>query len=230
MTQEELASLIDHTFLKAAGDEDAVRKVCREAKKYRFACAMVNPVQVSLAAHCLKGSGIRIGTVIGFPLGQNVPEVKNYEAVVAVDDGALDLDFVLDVRKLKDAVKSAAVREGLEIELANANMVSKEAGFGVVTKLIIECCYLTDEEKVLACKLAKAAGFDFVKTSTGFGTGGATVHDVKLMRRAVGKAMGVKAAGGIRTLADAQALLAAGATRLGCSASVAILKELKGAR
>lgn len=227
MTQEELASQIDHTFLKAAGDEEAVRKLCREAKKYRFACAMVNPVQVPLAAHCLKGSGIRIGTVIGFPLGQNVPEVKNYEAVVAVDDGALDLDFVLDIRKLKSAAVDKTIRAGLELELTNANTISKEAGFGVVTKLIIECCYLTDKEKVLACKLAQAAGFDFVKTSTGFGTGGATVHDVKLMRKTVGKTMGVKAAGGIRTLADAQALLAAGATRLGCSASVSILKELK---
>ena len=230
MTREELANCIDHTFLKAAGDEDAVRKLCREAKKYRFACAMVNPVQVPLAAHCLKNSGIRVGTVIGFPLGQNVPEVKNYEAVVAVDDGALDLDFVLDIRKLKTAAGSAAVREGLELELTNANTISKEAGFGVVTKLIIECCYLTDEEKVLACKLAKNAGFDFVKTSTGFGTGGATVHDVKLMRKAVGKTMGVKAAGGIRTLTDAQALLAAGATRLGCSAGVSIMKEFKEAK
>lgn len=227
MTREELAGMIDHTFLKAAGDADAVRRLCREVKRYHFACAMVNPVQVALAASLLKGSDVRVGTVIGFPLGQNVPEVKNYEAAVAVDEGALDLDFVLDIRKLKVAMTDERVREGLELELTNSNAYCKEAGFGVVTKLIIECCYLTDEEKVLACKLAKSAGFDYVKTSTGFGTGGATVHDIRLMRKAVGRRMGVKAAGGIRTLADALALIEAGATRLGCSASVDILKELE---
>lgn len=227
MTREELAGMIDHTFLKASGDEDAIRKLCREARKYHFACVMVNPVQVSLAANLLRGSDVRVGTVIGFPLGQNVPEVKNFEAAVAVDEGALDLDFVIDIRKLKVAMTENRIREELELELSCSNIYCKEAGFGVVSKLIVECCYLTDAEKVLACRLAKAAGFDFVKTSTGFGTGGATVHDVKLMRKAVGPRMGVKAAGGIRTLADALALIDAGATRLGCSAGVEILKELR---
>ena len=226
LTPGSLAALIDHTFLQPAGESDAVRRLCREAKKYRFACAMVNPAEVKLAARLLKGSGVRVGTVVGFPLGANTPEIKNYEAVMAVDNGALDVDFVIDVRRLKEAARDAAVCRELACELKVHNAVCKDAGFGVVTKLIIECCYLTDAEKRLACRLAKKAGFDFVKTSTGFGPGGATVADVRLMRRAVGPHMGVKAAGGIRTLADASALLAAGADRLGCSASVAILKEL----
>jgi deoxyribose-phosphate aldolase len=226
LTAAELASRIDHTFLHPAGAPDAVKKLCREARKYRFACAMVNPAEVKSAVRLLKGSGVRVGTVVGFPLGANTPEIKNYEAVLAVDDGALDIDFVIDVRKLKAAAADPAVRKDLAVELKMHNAVCKDAGFGVVTKLIIECCWLTDAEKRLACRLAKKAGFDFVKTSTGFGAGGATVADVRLMRKAVGPDMGVKAAGGIRTLADAQALLAAGADRLGCSAGVAILKEL----
>lgn len=226
LSAADLAAMIDHTFLQAAGDPDAVKKLCREAKKHRFACAMVNPSEVKRAARLLKGSGVRVGTVVGFPLGANTPEIKNYEAVLAVDDGALDIDFVIDVRRLKAAASDPAVRKDLAVELKVHNAVCKDAGFGVVTKLIIECCYLTDAEKRLACRLAKKAGFDFVKTSTGFGTGGATVHDVKLMRKAVGPGMGVKAAGGIRTLADARALIAAGADRLGCSAGVSLLKEL----
>lgn len=226
LTAAELAARIDHTFLHPAGAPDAVKKLCREAKKHRFACAMVNPAEVKRAVRLLKGSGVRVGTVVGFPLGANTPEIKNYEAVLAVDDGALDIDFVIDVRKLKEAAVDPSVRKDLAVELKMHNAVCKDAGFGVVTKLIIECCWLTDGEKRLACRLAKKAGFDFVKTSTGFGPGGATVADVRLMRRAVGPDMGVKAAGGIRTLADARALLDAGADRLGCSAGVSLLKEL----
>lgn len=226
LSAADLAARIDHTFLKPAGEPDAVRRLCREAKKYRFACAMVNPAEVALAARLLKGSGVRVGTVVGFPLGANRPEIKNYEALVAIDDGALDIDFVIDVRRLKAAAADEAVCRRLGDELAVHTSVCKEAAFGVVTKLILECCYLTDAEKRLGCRLAREAGFDFVKTSTGFGTGGATVADVALLRRSVGTVLGVKAAGGIRTLADAQALLAAGADRLGCSAGVSILKEL----
>jgi len=226
LTAAGLAAKIDHTFLKAAGDADAVRRLCREARRYRFACAMVNPSEVPLAARLLKGSGIRVGTVVGFPLGATTSAVKTFEAVTAVEAGALDVDFVIDVRRLKEAASSARVRAALADELADQNAACKEAGFGVVTKLIIECCYLTDDEKRLACRLAKAAGFDFVKTSTGFGTGGATVADVKLLRRTVGTKMGVKAAGGIRSLEDALRLLEAGATRLGCSAGVEIVRAL----
>ena len=217
-----LANIIDHTFLKAAGEPDAVRRLCREAKRCRFACAMVNPCEVKLAARLLKGSGVRVGTVVGFPLGANTAEVKMLEAKIAVDDGALDIDFVVNVRKLKAAAGDERARADLLAELTAMNAAAKEPEAGVCTKLILECCYLTDDEKVLGCRLAKKAGFDFVKTSTGFGTGGATVHDVKLMRRTVGKKMGVKAAGGIRTGKDALAMVAAGADRLGCSCGVEI--------
>lgn len=220
-----LAAAIDHTFLSPAGDPDAVRRLCREAKRHGFACAMVNPCEVALAARLLKGSAVRVGTVVGFPLGANKPEVKNFEALQAIDDGALDVDFVVNVRQLKAAVGDRRVRETLLAELTAHNDICKGSAFGVVTKLILECCHLSREEKVLGCRLAKQAGFDFVKTSTGFGPGGATVEDVKLMRRTVGPDMGVKAAGGIRTLSDARAMIAAGADRLGCSAGVAIVKE-----
>ena len=221
MTKREIAACIDHTFLKASGDPDAVERLCAEAKKYRFACAMVNPAEVKRAAERLDGSGVRVGTVVGFPLGQNTVKVKCFEAVEAVQDGASDIDYVLNVRDLR----SKPADDVLE-DLMLLNLAPKKVSDDVVTKLIIECCYLTDDEKVLACRLAKKAGFDFVKTSTGFGSGGATVDDVALMRKTVGKTMGVKAAGGIRTLDDALKMLAAGANRLGCSAGVEIVESL----
>ena len=226
----DIAKYIDHTFLKAAGELDAVRRLCREAKKFGFASVCVNPAEVKLASKLLKGSNVKVCTVVGFPLGQNDASIKAEEAALAIRDGARELDFVINVRLLKAAAKggkSALASLQKELMLCAAVKGCGEAvRLGrpeIVTKLIIECCYLTDAEKVLACRLAKAAGFDFVKTSTGFGTGGATVHDVKLMRRIVGKKMGVKAAGGIRTREDALAMIAAGATRLGCSAGVAIV-------
>ena len=223
MTKRQLAALIDHTFLKAAGDADAVERLCAEAKRYGFACAMVNPAEVKRAASLLEGSTVRVGTVIGFPLGQNTVRIKCAEAVEAVQDGATDVDYVLNIRDLR--VKPS--EEVLE-DLMLMNLAPKKVNGEVVTKLIIECCYLTDAEKVLACRLAKKAGFDFVKTSTGFGPGGATVEDVALMRKTVGKTMGVKAAGGIRTLEDALKMVEAGANRLGCSAGVAIIDALGG--
>ena len=221
MTKRELAAFIDHTFLKAAGDAGAVERLCAEARRYRFACAMVNPAEVRRAAALLEDSGVRVGTVVGFPLGQNTVRVKCAEAVEAVQDGATDIDYVLNIRDLRSR-PSEAVAEDLML----MNLAPKKVSDEVVTKLIIECCYLTDDEKVLACRLAKKAGFDFVKTSTGFGSGGATVEDVALMRGAVGRTMGVKAAGGIRTLADALKMIEAGANRLGCSASVEIVEAL----
>ena len=222
MTKRELAACIDHTFLKAAGEPGAVERLCEEARKYRFACAMVNPAEVKRAAELLDGSGVRVGAVAGFPLGQSTVKSKCFEAVEAVQDGALDIDYVLNIRDLR----SKPSDEVLE-DLMLLNLAPKKVSDDVVTKLIIECCYLTDDEKVLACRLAKKAGFDFVKTSTGFGTGGATVEDVALMRKTVGKTMGVKAAGGIRTLDDALKMLAAGANRLGCSAGVEIVGSLE---
>jgi len=227
LTAKSLAARIDHTFLKAAGEPDAVRALCREAKKYRFACAMVNPAAVPLASKLLKGSGVRVGTVIGFPLGQNTPIVKFFEASDALENGARDLDFVINVRLLK-AAAAGDIRAKAQLQSELESLVAvKGRAKDVVTKLIIECCYLTDDEKRLACTMAEKAGFDFVKTSTGFGTGGATAADVALMRASVGKKMRVKAAGGIRTLADARALLAAGADRLGCSAGVDLVKALE---
>ena len=221
MTKREIAACIDHTFLKAAGDPDAVERLCAEAKKYHFACAMVNPAEVKRAAELLDGSGVRVGTVVGFPLGQNTVKVKCFEAVEAVQDGATDIDYVLNIRDLRTKPSDAVLED-----LTLLNLAPKKVNDEVVTKLIIECCYLTDDEKVLACRLAKKAGFDFVKTSTGFGTGGATLEDVQLMRAAIGPEMGLKAAGGIRTCADALAMLRVGATRLGTSAGRAIVEGL----
>lgn len=219
----ELAKVIDHTFLKAAGEPDAIERLCREAKRYRFACAMVNPCEVKLAAKLLEGSGVRVGTVVGFPLGANTTQTKIFEATNAVADGALDIDLVVNIRRLKAAAKDGQERLRLGADLALFNRTVKDGNDGVCTKIILECCYLTDEEKILGCRMAKEAGFDFVKTSTGFGSGGATVHDVELMRRTVGDDMGVKAAGGIRSREDALAMLAAGASRLGCSCGVALV-------
>ena len=221
MTKRKLAALIDHTFLKAAGSLDAVEVLCAEAREYGFACAMVNPAEVAKASALLDGSGVRVGTVVGFPLGQNTVRTKCAEAIEMVEAGAMDIDYVLNIRELR----SKPSEEVLE-DLMLLNLAPKKVSGDVVTKLIIECCYLTDDEKVLACRLAKKAGFDFVKTSTGFGSGGATPEDVALMRKTVGKTVGVKAAGGIRTLEDAMKMIEAGANRLGCSAGVSIVNAL----
>ena len=222
MTKRKLAALIDHTFLKAAGSPDSVERLCAEAREYGFACAMVNPAEVARAASLLDGSNVRVGTVVGFPLGQNTVRTKCAEAIEMAEAGATDIDYVLNIRDLR----SKPSEEVLE-DLMLLNLAPKKVCDDVVTKLIIECCYLSDEEKVLACRLAKKAGFDFVKTSTGFGTGGATLEDVALMRKIVGKTMGVKAAGGIRTLEDAMKMIEAGANRLGCSAGVSIIDALQ---
>ena len=221
ITKRKLAALIDHTFLKAAGSTDAVEVLCAEAQEYGFACAMVNPAEVAKAAALLDGSGVRVGTVVGFPLGQNTVRTKCAEAIEMVEAGALDIDYVLNIRDLRSK-PSEQILEDLML----LNLASKKICDDVVTKLIIECCYLTDDEKVLACRLAKKAGFDFVKTSTGFGSGGATPEDVALMRKTVGKTMGVKAAGGIRSLEDAMKMIDAGANRIGCSAGVSIMEAL----
>lgn len=213
---ESLASIIDHTFLKSDGSEDAVVKLCREAKKYAFASVCVNPSEVELARKLLKGSHVKVCTVIGFPLGQSTTLAKCCEAADAILNGADELDFVINQRLLKYAPESC------EAELNEIVESVKDLSPKVVTKLIIECCNLTKAEKILACKLAKKAGFDFVKTSTGFGTGGAVIEDVKLMRKTVGKTMGVKAAGGIRDRVTAEAMVKAGATRIGTSNGVQI--------
>ena len=225
LSSEELASMIDHTFLSPDGEKGAVRKLCREAKNYNFASVCVNPSEVKLAAQLLKGSSVAVCTVVGFPLGQNATRIKVAEAIAAIEDGASELDFVINQRLLKYDPFGPA---GCKAELVELVAASKRAGGeGIVTKLILECCNLTDEEISLACTLAKDAGFDFVKTSTGFGSGGAREEDVRLMRRCVGKKMGVKASGGIRTREDACKMIAAGASRIGCSSSIKIVKGEK---
>ncbi len=212
-----LEGYIDHTFLGAAGSSDAIDRLCIEAKAHSFCSVCVNPAQVPLAKKLLLGSQVKVCTVVGFPLGQNTLAVKRFEAEEAIANGADELDFVINIRLLKYAPNAC------QEELDSLVCACRKKNSAVELKLIIECCYLTDEEKVLACQMAKRAGFDFVKTSTGFGPSGAKVEDVALMRSVVGLEMGVKAAGSIRTLKDAEMMVEAGASRLGCSASVAIV-------
>lgn len=217
LTREELASYIDHTLLKPEASREQIRAVCNEAKQYHFASVCVNSCWVPLIAEELKGSGVSVCCVIGFPLGASLSSVKAFEAREAVAAGAQEIDMVINV----GAVKSGGW------ELVKEDIVAVNAAKGTAKlKVIIETCLLTDEEKVRVCQIAKEAGADFVKTSTGFSTGGATVHDVGLMRRTVGPEMGVKASGGIRTLEDALAMIEAGASRLGASAGVKIIEAL----
>ena len=212
----ELAKYIDHTLLKTDAQRADVTKLIEEAKAYHFASVCVSPIWVSYVSEALRDTGIKTCTVIGFPQGATPSAVKAFETKQAVADGADEVDMVIAVGKLKDG-DDAYVKSDIEA-------VVRAARGKALTKVIIETCLLTDEEKRRACLLAKEAGADFVKTSTGFAAGGATAADVKLMRESVGAAMGVKAAGGIRSRADAEAMLAAGATRLGTSSGVQIVE------
>jgi len=214
MNTKDLAPLIDHTFLKPAGDRDAVRKLCAEARKAGFASVCVNPAEVALASRLLRGSAVKVCTVVGFPLGANTNRVKCFEAMDALQAGADELDLVVNQRLLKYAPGAC------EAELLQWVRTCRTFRSDAVLKLILECCNLTRAEIARGCRIAKKVGFDFVKTSTGFGSGGATERDVRLMRRTVGKEMGVKAAGGIRSRETAVAMVAAGATRLGTSAGL----------
>jgi len=216
-----LASYIDHTLLKPEATPAQIGQLCQEALTYNFAAVCVNPTNVKQAARLLRGSPVKVCTVIGFPLGANTPEVKDFEAQQALQDGATELDMVLNIGALKSGDDHL-----VELEIAKVAQTAHEGGG--ICKVILETVLLTDEEKVKACQLAQKAGADFVKTSTGFGGGGATTQDVALMRQTVGPAMGVKAAGGIRTLADAQHMIEAGATRIGASAGVNIIQEARG--
>ena len=211
-----LNKTIDHTIFNADATKEAVIKVIDEAKKYEFASVCLEPCWVSLAAERLKDSSVKVCTVIGFPLGANTKTVKAFEAKEAVDNGADEVDMVLNIGALKSG-DDAMVLEDMK--------AVREAAKDAVVKVILETCLLTDEEKKKACALAKEAGLDFVKTSTGFSTAGATVEDVKLMRDAVGDTMGVKASGGIRDTKTAEAMIAAGASRIGASKSIAIIGE-----
>ena len=218
-----VASMIDHTLLKPDATRADIEQLCREAAEFRFATVCVNPFWVAEAARLLRGSGVGVCSVVGFPLGANTSDAKNYETRRAIFDGAVEIDMVINIGALKSGDLRIVERD---IEA----VVEPCRPCGVTSKVIIEAALLTDQEKVTACTLAKAAGADFVKTSTGFASGGATAADVALMRKVVGAEMGVKAAGGVRDLEGLKAMLAAGATRVGASAGVKIVQESRGQR
>lgn len=212
------AKYIDHTNLKATATRKDIANLCSEANYYHFKSVCVNPYYVEYAHELLKGSDVLVCTVIGFPLGNNTSMVKAFETTKAISDGADEVDMVINVGALKE--------KDYDTVLNDIKAVVNAAN-GVLVKVIIETCYLTDEEKVIACKLAKEAGADFVKTSTGFGLDGAKASDIKLMRETVGNDMGVKASGGIKSKDDFLKMIEAGANRIGCSAGIKIMEELE---
>lgn len=213
-----IARYIDHTLLKPEATTEQIKTLCYEAQEYNFAAVCVNPTHVKLAAELLHGSAVAVCTTIGFPLGATLPAVKAFEAEQTIAHGATEVDMVINIGALKDGNYSL-------VEQDIAAVVTAAHRHNAHCKVIIETALLTSDEKIKACQLAQQAGADFVKTSTGFSSGGATPADVALMRQTVGPDMGVKAAGGVKTYADAKAMIAAGATRLGASAGVAIVKE-----
>jgi deoxyribose-phosphate aldolase len=213
-----IAKMIDHTILKADTKKEQIVSICQEAKQYGFASVCVNPTWVELAAELLKGTDVKVCTVIGFPLGANTPETKAFETKDAIEKGATEVDMVINIGALKDKNDELVERD--------IRAVVEAAKGKALTKVIIETCLLTEEEKVRACELAVKAGADYVKTSTGFSTGGATVEDVALMRKTVGPDIGVKASGGVRDAQGAKAMIDAGATRIGASSGVAIVNGL----
>ena len=220
-TARDWAGFVDHTLLKPEATDEDIRKLCAEAAQYRFASVCVNPSWVRAAACNLRGTSVPVCTVVGFPLGATLPDVKAYEARRAIMDGAREVDMVINVGALKSGDDCA-------VEHDIRSVVEASHEHGVLVKVIIEAALLNDDEKVRACLAAKRAGADFVKTSTGFAKGGATVADVALMRRTVGAGMGVKAAGGVKGIEDARAMLEAGATRIGASVGVKIAQEAAG--
>ena len=210
-----LNKYIDHTLLKPDASQEQIETLIEEAKKYDFASVCVNPTWVNFAAQALKATDVKVCTVIGFPLGANTPELKAFETSDAIQNGADEVDMVINIGALKSRNFDLVERDIRAVV---------EAAKGTLVKVIIETCLLTDDEKVKACQIAQKAGADFVKTSTGFSTGGATVEDVALMRKTVGPDMGVKASGGARSYEDALAFIKAGATRIGASSGVAIME------
>jgi len=212
-----LARMIDHTLLKPDATQQEIAQLCFEARKYGFASVCINPAWVGLCSQLLQGAPVKVCTVIGFPLGATAPEVKAFEAQNAIQQGAAEIDMVINIGALK-------ARDLEMVAKDIRGVVTASHARGAIVKVIIETVLLTDEEKTIACLLSKEAGADFVKTSTGFAGGGATVNDVALMRRAVGPEMGVKASGGVRTFEDAESMIKAGATRIGASAGVKIIQ------
>jgi deoxyribose-phosphate aldolase len=219
----DVASMIDHTLLKPDATRAGIEALCREAAQFKFATVCVNPTWVTLAARLLAGSGVGVCSVVGFPLGATTPDVKGYETQRAIFDGAREIDMVINIGALKSGDLRLVERD---IEAVTGPC----RACGALSKVIIEAALLTDDEKITASTIAKAAGADYVKTSTGFASGGATPADVALMRRVVGAEMGVKAAGGVRDLEGMKAMIAAGATRVGASAGVKIVQQARGER
>ena len=213
--KQDIAKMIDHTVLKAFSTKEDIIKVCKEAKEYGFFSVCINPTYIELAKKELEGSNVKICTVIGFPLGANTSEVKAFEVKDAIAKGAHEVDMVINIGALKN-------RE-YDLVYNDIKSVVDAANKDALVKVIIETCYLNDEEKKIACELSVKAGADYVKTSTGFGTGGSTPEDIKLMREVVGPNVGVKASGGVRTTEDAIKVINAGASRIGASASVSIV-------
>jgi len=218
ISKEELAKIIDSTVVKATATRSDIEKLCKEAVQYGFGCVCVNSIYVKMAAEFLEGSNVKVCSTIAFPLGVTLSEIKALEAVKAVENGAEELDMVINLSALKSEDYEAVKKDMAAV--VDVKRLSKS----LIVKVIIETDFLTDKEKIIACKLAKEAGADFVKTSTGLFGKGATVEDVRLMRQAVGLKVGVKAAGGIRTYADVVAMIEAGANRIGTSTAVAIVK------
>ncbi|XRG78375.1 deoxyribose-phosphate aldolase [Rossellomorea sp. GAMAL-10_SWC] len=210
------AKLVDHTLLRADAKREEIAKLAEEAKEFNFASVCINPTWVSYASELLKDSSVKVCTVIGFPLGANTPEVKAFETTNAIENGAEEVDMVINISALKEKNDELVERD--------VRAVVEAAKGKALVKVIIETCLLTDEEKVRACELSVKAGADFVKTSTGFSTGGATVEDVALMRKTVGENVGVKASGGVRNLKDVENVVAAGANRIGTSSGVKIVQ------
>ncbi len=215
-----LNQYIDHTLLKPDATSDQITKICMEAKKHQFKAICVNSYYVAYAKKLLKDTEVKVCTVVGFPLGASPSEVKALEASMAITNGAQEIDMVINIAALKDGLDNTVEND---IKLLTQTCHSK----GVILKVIIETCLLNEEEKIKACTIAKNAGADFVKTSTGFSTGGATLEDVTLMRKTVGPEMGVKASGGIKDLEMANKMIKAGATRLGTSSGVSLINGLK---
>ena len=214
---ENIASMIDHTLLKPEATKEMIEKLCNEAKKYGFAAVCVNPYYVNMSKKFLEGSKVKVATVIGFPLGANTKEVKAFETKNAIENGASEVDMVINIGAMKN--------RDYDVVKKDIEAVVEAAKDSAIVKVIIETCLLTDEEKIKACELSKEAGADFVKTSTGFSTGGATVNDVKLMKKTIGDSLKIKASGAIRDYETAKAMIEAGASRIGASASIKIVEK-----
>jgi deoxyribose-phosphate aldolase len=220
LTESEIARLIDHTLLKPDATQNEIAKLCTEALQYHFASVCVNPWNVGQAAEILRGSDVKVCTVVGFPLGATLPEVKVFDAQKSIERGAQEIDMVINIGALKSGRLGA-------VEADIHGVVTASHHGKAICKVIIETCLLTREEKIQASLAAKNAGADFVKTSTGFSTAGATPEDVRLIRETIGPNTGIKAAGGVRSLEDLQKMVAAGATRIGASAGVKIIEQLR---